>query len=193
MDGTDLVVEHAPSGTLALVAEAQDGSVARAWLGEDATTGDAIRFKRGIQIEVVVHDPTGAPARDVAVQLRDQGGNPVLPTAKTGADGVARFERLTEGLVDVYVSAKSQLRPDESAGALKLGEEDARLEWTLRGGTTTAEAVVQVELDGVPGLPGDYALTAGREAKIVDSIEDPEHGRIHVRLRGTNADAPPQL
>jgi hypothetical protein len=193
MDGTDLVVEQAPSGTLALVAEAQDGSVATAWLGENATTGDAIRFKRGIRVEVVVRDPTGAPARDVAVQLRDQGNNPVLPTAKTGADGVARFERLTEGLVDVYVSAKSQLRPDESAGALKLGEEDARLEWTLRGATVTSEAIVQVELDGLPGLPSDYALTAGRDAKIVDSIEDPEHGRIHVRLSGTKADAPPQI
>jgi len=193
MDGTDLVVEQAPSGTLALVAEAQDGSVATAWLGENATTGDAIRFKRGIKVEVVVHDPTGAPVRDVAVQLRDQGGSPVLPTAKTGADGVALFERLTEGLVNVYVSTKSPLIPEESAGALKLGEEDARLECTLRGTTVTSEAIVQVELDGVPGLPSDYALTPGRDAKIVDSVEDPEHGRIRVRLSGTNADAAPQI
>src|SRR5262249_2829951 len=94
MDGTDLVVEHAPADAFAVVAEAPDGSVARATLAEDATTGDAIRFGRGIEVVVVVHDATGAPARNIAVQLRDQDDDLLLPTAKTGADGVARFERL---------------------------------------------------------------------------------------------------
>ncbi len=160
------------------LAIAPDGSIAAAWVAEDADLGKPLSFRKPRTIEVSVHDSNGAAVQGASAAARNQGNNPLGTPAQTDAQGLARLTGLHGEMADVYVLGPDAAAREVRAGTVNLKAADARIEYVLVPvSLASMRARLEVRIDGVAQLPPDYRLVSGT---VIE--EQPETGELLTSL-----------
>jgi hypothetical protein len=180
VEGGEIVVRTPlPSHAFHALAVAPDGSIAILYGGAPAFPRQA-GFRPGRRLEVVLRERGGTPLVDWALRAH-LGGDPNSGRlARTDSEGRAHFDRLFPMTVEVTPVEPSGFRNRlPSLGSVDLKNADGRLEVEL---PPEQDVVVRVSLQGVPGLPPQYTLTAGR--RTIEAVaDDPERAELRFRAR----------
>lgn len=176
-EGRLLVDVDVPEG--AWIARTSRGEIARILVGPGPRDRGVLGFTRPRRLSVVLREGE-RPAPGQGVQIRDLGGDPLRPTARSDDQGRVAFDGLVAGRYEVYVGPAGSMRERALRLAsvdLEAGSQDLELELAA-----ILDATLEVRLGERPGLPARFELDLF-EAQILEQREDPRAGRIDIRYR----------
>ena len=162
-------------GVAHFLATAPDGAIAKLYCAEPESEGDPVTFRRPRSIEVTVRDAAGALVKGARVTARNQGNNELQAPVATNGNGVGVISGLYGGLASVSVAAPGDPGRGPVCGTIDLEQGDGRLEARLR---STARVRLRFQLDGVPGLPSSYRVSARGGCTV--EAEDPVRAEVRV-------------
>ncbi|MGE0190658.1 MAG: hypothetical protein AB7T63_01335 [Planctomycetota bacterium] len=155
VEGEDLVGEGFGLGIVHALAHTPDGLVAPLFCLGGSTSGLATSFRPSRSVTVRCTHPDGAPATGLWVVLRNQGNNVLRPALQVDAGGVARFDGLLDGLVDVFLAEQPTSHGGERIGGVNLATHDGDFDVVV---PRRRQALLRLTLDGKPGVPPDLRL-----------------------------------
>jgi hypothetical protein len=193
-DGNLVVASSLVGSVLTAWAIAPDDSIALIEDPRYSGNADTISFAPGRRLTVTVRDVEGCPVRGARItemiEDKDQREeSKFLSSARTDANGVARFFPLLPSRRIVLVERTPEGSPPVRIGVVDLTQGDVALEKTL---PAPRAATLAFEIDGERRLPQRYTLrgplVGGRARR-----EDPAHGEVQIDLEEPGAPVPQQI
>jgi hypothetical protein len=168
----ELVIVGAPEGWHPVIATAPDGSLADFEFGSELNGPATLRFKRPRTLDLDLRFADGRIAAGARVQLD---GQKTLPPSLQADDQGRIVQR---GLLArrVDVGAEGTFTVAQPLATVDLRAGDARIDVVV---PERFEAVLEVTLDGRPGLPPTYRVSS-RDFFWKVEAEDPERGEVRV-------------
>jgi len=179
MEGGELVVRTAtPPELFRALVVAPDGALAEAHGLQFG--GRSVVFRPSRRLEVELRDEQGRRLEGLTVRAQRGGGLAGGRTARTDADGKARFERLGACEMRLTLVEGPGLRGlPRVLGSADLRNADQRIELEV---PAERDVILRVSLQGRPGLPSAYKVSVVH--RPVEAVtDDPERSELRFRAR----------